>query len=167
MISFMARTNATRRTANRERPWRRRPDHRVSCLARRLTTVTGSRWRRAVPTVAALVVLACSAPLAWTGTTPITNACDDVVAAPDERGASDSETSLWPPGVRCTSRFSDGRALEGTYVTWYELMLAPFLAAWTWVIFAAVLRVVPMRQLLTCATAAAATFVAATVAFFL
>ena len=129
--------------------------------------MTVSRWRRAAPAVVAGFVLACSVPLAWMGTTPFTNACDDAVSAPDERGVSESETSLWPPGVRCVSRFSDGTTLEGTYVTWYELILALLLGAWTFLIVAAIVRAMPMRVLLAGGAAAVAVFLAATVAFFL
>ena len=65
----------------------------------------GLRPRKAAPAVIALVVLVFSVPLAWTGATPITSACDDAVRAPDELGRLESETSLLPPGVSCVSHF--------------------------------------------------------------
>ena len=136
-------------------------------VSHRVTAVTLSTWRRATPAALAVLVLACSVPLAWMGATPVTHACDDPYTAPDEGGVRESETSLWPPGVRCVSRFTDGTTLEATYVTWYELILALLLGAWTFLIVAAVLRTMPMRRLLAGGAAAVAVFLAATVAFFL
>ena len=106
----------------------------------------GSRKRQAVPTAVGLLVLAWAVPLAWIGATPITNACEEAVPQPDELGESDSHASLWPPGVRCISRFADGRELEGTYVTWYELTVAVLLAIGVWLFCATFLRVVPLGQ---------------------
>jgi len=50
------------------------------------------------------------------GATPITDACDDTPAAVDELGTSDTRMSLWPPGVDCVWRSSDGMEFKDTYI---------------------------------------------------
>jgi hypothetical protein len=138
----------------------------VAAVGRTLADVTGSRKRLALPLVLALVVLAFGLPLAFMGATPITNACDDTVPSPDELGETDSHQSLWPPGVRCVSRFSDGRTFEATYVTWYELTMVAVFAAGVWLVCAVILRVIPSRQFKRGVLVATVVFLVANVAFF-
>jgi len=84
----------------------------------------------------------------------------------DELGKSDSHTSVWPPGVRCTSRFADGREFQATYVTWYELTVAVLLAVGMWLFWAALLEVIPLRQSVRGLLIAMVVFLVASVAFF-
>jgi len=85
----------------------------------------------------------------------------------DELDEPDSHTSLWPPGVRCVTHFSDGRTSESTYVTWYELTMALLVGAAVWLACAAVLRTSPARQLMLGLGTVVLLFVVANVAFFL
>lgn len=129
--------------------------------------MSGSRKRQAVPTVLAVLVLAWAAPHAWRGETPITDACEGRVPAPDERAISDSRASVWPPGVRCTVQLADGRRFEATYITWYELMTAGLLAAGVWLMCAALVSVIPPRHAVYGLLIATAAFIAASAVFFL
>jgi hypothetical protein len=96
--------------------------------------------RRLIPVVAAIAALAVSVPLAWMGSTPFTQACDDVPVY--EGGpALSSSTSIWPPGVHCTSPLPSGGEAESTYVAWYELSLALLFSAGVYLVAAAVLGV--------------------------
>jgi hypothetical protein len=104
----------------------------------------GATKRRAAPFVLALLVLAFTLPLAWIGATPFEADCVNTIPA-DELGKQDTVTSLWPPGVRCTSRLADGREFEATYITWYEMTIACLAAASTWLVSAALLGVIPVR----------------------
>jgi hypothetical protein len=118
-----------------------------------------------VPFAVALLVLALTLPLAWIGATPIEADCINTIPA-DELGTQRSETSLWPPGVRCTSRLADGREFEATYVTWYEISIAFLTAAGAWLVSAVLLRVIPLRTFGFGLVAVCGAFLLASAAFF-
>jgi hypothetical protein len=125
----------------------------------------GAGARRAVPFVLALVVLAFTLPLAWMGATPLESDCIDTLPG-DELAEEETATSLWPPGVRCTSRLPDGREFEDTYVTWYEMSMAFLAAAGVGLFAAALLGVVTLRAFGFGLVAVCAAFLAASSAFF-
>jgi hypothetical protein len=121
--------------------------------------------RRAVPFVLALVVLAFALPLAWMGATPIDATCIYDIPG-DERAEEHTATSLWPPGVRCTSRLPDGREFEDTYVAWYEMSLAFLAATGVGLAAAGLLGVITLRAFGFGLVALCAAFLAASAAFF-
>jgi hypothetical protein len=127
--------------------------------------MSGARDRRAVPLALALVVVALTLPLAWMGATPIDASCLDTIPS-DERGEEETTTSLWPPGVRCTSVLPDGREFEATYITWYEMSIAFLTAAGAWLVSAAILGVIPLRTFGFGLVAVCVAFVVASAAFF-
>ena len=110
--------------------------------------------------------LAVSAPLAWMGSTPFTNACDDVPVYEGGPGLS-SSTSIWPPGVDCTSPLPSGGKAESTYVTWYELSLALLFAAGVYLTAATILGVLAPGRFVRGLGVLALLFLVATVGFFL
>lgn len=120
-----------------------------------------------MPAVLALVVLAIGTPLAWIGATPITDACLDAVSQAEEGAQVDSRASLWPPGVRCITRSTDGTQVEVTYVTWYELTFVALAALAVGLVSAMALRAISVRRFTLSAAAVLAAFLAASAGFFL
>lgn len=123
------------------------------------------RHGRTVALALALGAFAVTAPLAWTGVTPITNACD-FTASSEEGAELSSRTSIWPPGVRCNEISPDGARAEELYVTWYELTLAALFAAGVGLVSALLLGAVSGRRFLKASALAVLVFIAASAAFF-